>query len=67
MNLQKPRKQKLWQIGELKIIKAIAGTMSLEDIAKNVNAEFNNKRTASTVKAKAHKHGIKLRMGACNA
>lgn len=61
---QKPRKQKPWKDGELRLIMLHCGKRTLDDITNMVNKQFGNKRTPGSIEARGHKNGFNFRLRA---
>ena len=65
MNLTiKPKKQKPWKDGELRLMMKHCGKKPLTEITALINAEFGNKRTVDAVEARGNKNGFRFSLKA---
>ena len=58
MRVQRPSKEKSWEIEEIKVIAKWAGKKILSEITILVNAISNNSRTDEQVERKGHRQGF---------
>jgi len=65
MNLTiKPKKQKPWKDGELRLMMKHCGKKPLTEITALINAEFGNKRTVDAVEDRGNKNGFRFALKA---